>query len=332
MSYKQRQALQVILKILHSGLYHVGPRAAQGALDIVEVWSFKDAHWSQWVTSYGGNAGEEPLNCIKKFVMPVIEKWLCQYWAELVSKSRTFTMKFRLEEMLKIEKMREDPNLGMTTYEERAASLPSPSMSPMKRKASVTPPEGGDKVDIYCRHCKSDECYKETCWKLNPDLKPAKRGNRAGKADQKRRARDQQYQQQRVREQQYQQQQNQQQQYYSGSADQQYRQQQYYQPEHKYMQQQSMSPSAAWSQSSPQRAQQSLPPGVTVHDMQVGGAAGGATGGGAPVPPTYQPPWTQQYGSAAAAPFKMPSFTALKDRECFSCGKKGHIAKNCPEK
>jgi len=313
------KALGVVINILHAGMYKVGPTAAQSAQDVVEVWAFKDEHWTEWCAAYGGKLGEEPLNCIKKFVMPVMEKWLALYWKQLTASGETFKMKHRMEEALKITTMREDPNLGMRMYEERAAAIESRlSSSPLKRKNMIAAVPTEVAPDL-CSHCKHAQCYKETCWKLHPELRPARRGQRGGQREQQRRGRAQ-----GGGQQQQQQQQQQQKQYFPYSQQyehkpQQQQQQQYQHNGHQQAQQMlALPPSPAWSQGPPPNMQS----GMTSHSIGMRGSVSGTQARtSTPIPS----PNSQQFSPRTA-------FIPMMERECYTCGKKGHIARECPDK
>ena len=89
-------ALQVIDKMVDA----VGAQAGRRAQDIIEVWGDADPHWSQFGKVYNAKDGEEPFECIQRFIMPAIEKWMRQYWAALTAETPV-AIDMSLEESLR---------------------------------------------------------------------------------------------------------------------------------------------------------------------------------------------------------------------------------------
>jgi hypothetical protein len=305
---------------MHSMMDKVGAQAGRRAQDILEVWDDADPHWSHFGKVYPSKAGEEPFDCLQRFVQPAVEKWMRKYWAALTVEAPVAIAE-SLEEALKLDTLRGVPSMGIRLFEEQAAACASgmgagaaAEGSPLKRKKE-SGADGAGGADAKCKHCGTETCYKPTCWKLHPGTKPGWMQARGRWGRRKVQA-------QRLLQQHAQMGQQQ-----PEDALQQQQMQQYAQPPAQQAPGQQYAPGYM-----PHGYMQYAPP----QQQAQGPPVGGAQLQGAPVPPAYPPPGAmlqlqdKKPGAGAAG---MPGgFVPLAERECFKCGEKGHMASSCPAK
>ncbi len=298
------KALGTALNVMHAMMDYVGPQAGRRAQDIVEVWGDADPHWDHYGEVYpSGKAGEEPFECVQRFVVPALDKWTREYWAALTAETVQAQVS-SLESALKLDTLRNIPSAGIRIYEEQAAACGAlaGAGSPLKRKSTQ---EAGEDAADKCKHCGTEKCFKSTCWRLHPELKPEwmqSRGRRGGKKAQAQRFLQQYAQQSALQPPQQQ--------------VQQYAHQQAPQPPQQQVQQYAQQVTPRYAQGQPHLQQFAQPPPV---QQQV-------------QPPGVAPPQggAQHYAQpGAGAGGKPGGFVPLAERECFKCGQKGHIAAKC---
>eukprot|EP01043_Picozoa_sp_COSAG02_P068673 COSAG02_NODE_11488_length_1714_cov_120.055108_1_plen_180_part_00 len=158
------KAVGVALKVYHAMLDDVGPAAGQRAVDILDVWTEADQHWEYFRKHYHGSAGEEPLQCVKMFIVPVMRDWMSDYWQRLLQGTGG-TASQRLEQAMDLDVMRSKPRLMIRQYEERAADAKLALAGSPKRAAPAaadeerdSPPKLVHKSSSYLPHVRK-KCH-----------------------------------------------------------------------------------------------------------------------------------------------------------------------------
>ena len=191
------KALATAMKVYHAMLDDVGEAAGQHALDILEVWTDADPHFHVFADYYECKPGEEPLACVKTFVIPVIRDWMSEYWTGILKSvgGRETGAEFKtLEKTLSLDALRDRPRLGIRIFEERAADVRLTLAANSKRAKTGTggAPSGGGTLaaaggavtatqqhvsrlkrpDLQCDHCGKPGHQMSACWQLHPELDP----------------------------------------------------------------------------------------------------------------------------------------------------------------
>eukprot|EP01046_Picozoa_sp_COSAG06_P021384 COSAG06_NODE_1605_length_8948_cov_25.421939_5_plen_597_part_00 len=195
------KALAAAMKVYDAMLDDVGSAAGQHAQDVLEVWSDADPHWEVYSKYYDCKRHQEPLTCVKTFVVPVVRDWMSDYWSGILKTvgGRVTGADFKtLEKTLALDNLRNMPRLGVRIFEERASDVritlagsPKRSSSEAAGETPNSPAGGGGadeqgqpssakqqnvsrlrRPDLICDHCGKAGHQKSACWALYPHLDP----------------------------------------------------------------------------------------------------------------------------------------------------------------
>ena len=323
------KALGSALAIYDAMLDDVGTGAGLRAQEVLDVWT-ADPHWEHYSTHYQCVRHEEPLACVRAFVIPVVREWISTYWAQLLKADGGRTCAKTLAQELDLDALRARPRLGVRMFEERAADVRLTLKDGLKRAAPANGAGGaaaGGRVvkpgaaagkqdpadqdlqklknpDLLCDHCGFRGHVKSACFVLHPELNPRSAESKLKKAKDRERSRQQGYGA-----------------YGYGGQ---------YVPQ--YM-----------TQFPRQYAQQSTSPGAVNAVGQQGqlvpppppppALPGAPPGVGSPVGGAQIPmPMQMQMPMQMPLPMQMlmPPQQMAGPKQCFKCGQVGHIARNCP--
>ena len=147
----------------------VGSAAGQHAQDVLEVWSDADPHWEVYSKYYDCKRHQEPLTCVKTFVVPVVRDWMSDYWSGILKTvgGRVTGADFKtLEKTLALDNLRNMPRLGVRIFDRVSSPARYPRFEPEKMHPKSV--ETVTKADGTVKHRETTDygAWRVKAWRL----------------------------------------------------------------------------------------------------------------------------------------------------------------------